>query len=223
MTMLNQIDLDKFHRDLLNWWRRNGRKFPWRNTNNPYHILISEILLHRTRADQARSVYERLISRFPTVQDLALSDPEEIKRILYPLGLHWRSTLLLKMSREIYQKYSGVIPSSSRELESLPGVGSYIASAVKCFAFGEPVPLLDTNTLRILGRFFGIRVTDSSRRTEKFRKLYQSLMDAEHPREFNYAMIDLGALICTPKNPRCSECPLKNQCNYNRARMMMVK
>ena len=223
MVMQVQLDLDELHRSLLEWWHKNGRSFPWRNTNNPYHILISEILLHRTRADQARRVYEELIGRFPTVRELALSDPEEVMRILYPLGLHWRGRLLLKMAREIHQKYSGVIPSSPDELESLPGVGKYIASAVRCFAFNESVPLLDTNTLRILGRLFGIKVTDSSRRKEYFIKLYMSLMDKKHPREFNYAMIDLGALVCTPKKPRCGECPLLNHCIYGMRRRVIKK
>ena len=223
MTLQVQLDLKKLHRNLLEWWYKNGRRFPWRNTTNPYHILISEILLHRTRADQARKVYDELIRRFPTVQDLALSDPEEVMRILYPLGLHWRGRLLLKMAREIYQKYSGKIPSSPSELESLPGVGKYIASAVRCFAFNEPVPLLDTNTLRILGRLFGIKVTDSSRRKKYFLKLYTDLMDKRHPREFNYAMIDLGALVCTPKNPRCGECPLLSHCKYGTTQLVVKK
>lgn len=218
-----QLDLAEFHKDLLEWWRRNGRNFPWRNTGKPYQVLISEILLHRTRAEQVRQVYEELMDRFPTVRDLARSDPKEVKHILQTLGLHWRSRLLLKMSREIYQKHAGVVPSSVQDLESLPGVGSYIASAVKCFAFGEAVPLLDTNTLRILGRLFGMKVTDSSRRGRMFRQIYQNLIDTGHPREFNYAMIDLGALVCTPRNPKCKVCPLSNHCGYGRARLRMVK
>jgi len=214
--MAPHLDAEKFRESLLNWWKENGRSFPWRDTRNPYHILISEILLHRTRADQVVPVYKEFIRAFPTVRDLASARSEDVMRILRPLGLFWRSKLIVRMANIIVTKFHGKIPYTKEDLESLPGVNHYIASAVRCFAWGKAEPLLDTNTVRILGRIFGLKVTDSSRRSKRFRQLYQDLIDMKHPREFNYAMIDLGALICTPKNPRCAACPVNQQCSHGR-------
>jgi A/G-specific adenine glycosylase len=214
--MALQFDAGKFRESLLKWWRENGRSFPWRSTRNPYHILISEILLHRTRADQVVPVYSKFIKAFPTVRDLANARSEDVRRILRPLGLFWRNELISRMAHVIMTKFHGEIPYAKEYLESLPGVSHYVAAAVRCFGLGEAEPLLDTNTTRILGRVFGLRITDASRRNKRFRQLYHDLIDTKHAREFNYAMIDLGALICTSKNPRCAVCPVNRQCKYAR-------
>lgn len=171
-------------------------------------------MLHRTKADQVVSVYSRFLERFPTIDALSAASITDVKKVLYPLGLRWRTEFLHQMAKEIVGEHSGKIPSEKKELESLPGVGDYIASAVRCFSLGHPEALLDTNTVRILGRFFGIKVTDSSRRSRRFRELYLSLIDARRPREFNYAMIDLGGLVCTSKNPLCNSCPVSKICKY---------
>jgi A/G-specific adenine glycosylase len=220
--MIHKLDLTTFHESLLGWWEKNQRKYPWRSSHNPYHILISEIMLHRTRADQVVPVYISFIRTFPTIQDLAEAKLDEVKKILHKLGLFWRNELLFKMAQDIVTRYKGEIPSARKDLESLPGVSQYIASTVRCFAFGHPEPLLDTNTVRILGRVFGIRLTDSCRRSLRFRRLYQSLMNTAHPRDFNYAMIDLGALVCTPKNPECDICPLNSICSYGKTRLGVI-
>jgi len=203
-----------FAKKLLKWWQNNKREFPWRKTHNSYKILISEILLHRTRANQVIPVYLEFLERFPTVAAISEASIEDVKKILYPLGLSWRAEFLHKMALEIMEKYEGKIPFKTKELEALPGVGQYIAAAVRCFCHGYPEVLLDTNTVRIIGRFFGIEKTDSSRRNRQFRELYEPLIDQKRPREFNYAMIDLGALICKPNNPICSICPLGKKCKY---------
>lgn len=206
-----------FVENLLKWWKNNRRDFPWRETCDSYKILISEILLHRTRADQVTPVYIKFMERFPTIIVLSEASTDDVKKILYPLGLHWRTEQLHKMALKIMQKYNGKIPSKTKELEALPGVGHYIAAAVRCFSYRYPEALLDTNTVRIIGRFFGIEKTDGSRRSRRFRVLYEPLVDQTHPREFNYAMIDLGALLCKPKNPICSICPINEKCKYARA------
>lgn len=208
------IDYKELSKNLLEWWGEKQRKFPWRNTRDPYRIMVSEIMLHRTRANQVVPIYLEFLKRFPTISSLSKADMNDLKNVLYPLGLRWRTRLLLEMVIEIMDKYEGKIPSSREELESLPGVGQYIASAVRCFSFGYPSVLLDTNTVRILGRVFGIEVTDSSRRSQRFREFYLSLIDAQRPREFNYAMIDLGGLICKPKEPFCNSCPISEMCKY---------
>ncbi len=212
--MVTQIDFRRFSHELLNWWENNRREFAWRNTRDPYHILVSEILLHRTRAEQVVPAYREFIKRFPTIEHLSRAGRSDVQRILHSLGLHWRTELLYEMAGEIVRKRGGSIPSSTEELESLPGISHYIAAAVRSFAFGRSDVLLDTNTVRILGRVFGIKVTDNSRRSKHFRQLYESLIDTEHPREFNYAMIDLGALVCTPREPSCDICPVNNMCMY---------
>lgn len=208
------IDQNEFSSKLLNWWYKNQRKYPWRNTKNPYHILISEVLLHRTRADQVVPVYMQLIQKFKNIRELADASEDEVRKILYPLGLHWRTKLLHSMAREIVKHYGGKIPQESNELESLPGISHYISSAVRCFAFDHPDVILDTNTVRIIGRIFGVKVTDSSRRSKQFRELFRSLIDVKHPREFNYAMIDLGAILCKPANPLCDQCSVRELCKY---------
>jgi A/G-specific adenine glycosylase len=214
--MTFQFDTEKFRENLLRWWKENGRSFPWRNTRNSYHILVSEILLHRTKADQVVPVYNRFIEAFPTVRDLASAKSEDVKRLLRPLGLFWRNELISRMAQEIVTRFHGEIPSAKQDLESLPGVSHYIAAAIRCFGRGDAEPLLDTNTVRIIGRVFGVRVTDASRRNNRFRQIYHALIDSGYPREFNYAMIDLGALICTPKNPKCTVCPVNRHCTFGR-------
>jgi len=212
--MMELIDQRKFAEKLLNWWRKNKRTYPWRNTKDPYRILISEILLHRTKADQVVPVYNKFIKRFETINELFQASVGDVKEVLYTLGLHWRSEYLHHMAKIIAEKYGGKIPLRKDELKSLPGISDYIASAVRCFAYGYPEILLDTNTVRILGRVFGIKVTDSSRRSRYFKELYQFLLDKKHPREFNYAMIDLGALICKSRKPLHEICPLRDMCAY---------
>ena len=205
-----------FQQKLISWWKHKGRNFPWRNSSNPYHILIAEVLLHRTRADQVVPVYLEFLKRFPSIEAIASVPHSEVKNMLYSLGLHWRAEFLYRMATEITQRYGGHIPEQREKLEFLPGVSRYIASAVRCFAFGYPEVLPDTNTVRITGRVFGIPITDGSRRSKQFRELLQFLLDPDHPREFNFALIDLGALICRPKRPFCHLCPVSNMCLYGR-------
>jgi A/G-specific adenine glycosylase len=205
-----------FSGKLLSWSRYNSRNFPWRKTRDPYHILVVEILLHRTRADQVVPVYAEFVKKFPDLKSLAGASEGEVRKMLQPLGLHWRVTLLFSMVNEITDRFKGKIPEDKNELESLPGISHYIASAVRSFGHGLPDPILDTNTVRIISRIFGITVTDSSRRSRKFMDLYLSLMDKERPREFNFAMIDLAALLCKPANPICHQCPVIEMCAHGK-------
>lgn len=210
---------EAFQEKLLEWWESSKRNFPWRNTRVPYRILISEILLHRTRADQVVSVFNEFIQEFPTVGHLAKAKQVRVTKILRPLGLFWRNRLLIPMAKAIISTHDGNIPATRSDLESLPGVSRYIASAVCCFAFGNVEPLLDTNTVRILGRMFSLTVNDSSRRSGEFAKIYSWLMSIDEPRYFNYAMIDLGALVCSPRNPACGTCPANDFCDYGLSRI----
>lgn len=211
------IERKKFGHALLQWFKKNRRGFPWRETTNPYYTLVSEILLHRTKAIQVLPVYSEFIKRFPTIDRLSNARFDEVKRVIYSLGLNWRTKKLHAMAKEIVLKNNGEIPSKREQLESLPGVSHYIASAVRCFAFGYPEVLLDTNTVRILGRVFDVKVTDGSRRSARFSELYKFIIDNRHAQEFNYAMIDLGALVCVPRDPLCELCPIVEMCVYGKS------
>lgn len=199
---------------LLGWGRNHLRAYPWRETREPYHVLLAEVLLHRTRADQVVPVYHRILRRYPTIHDLAVAQPEDLADILRPLGLHWRVPLLLDMAREVVSRFGGDIPADPEKLITLPGIGPYIAAATSCFAFNRPEPILDTNTVRVLGRLFRLDVRESSRRSRKFRALMAELLDRNQPRLFNLALIDFAALICTPTKPACDRCPLQSLCLY---------
>lgn len=199
---------------LLEWGRNHLRAYPWRETREPYHVLLAEVLLHRTRADQVVPVYHRILKRYPTIHNLAVAQLEDLADILRPLGLHWRVPLLLDMAREVVSRFGGDIPADPETLMTLPGIGPYIAAATSCFAFDRPEPILDTNTVRLLGRLFRLDVRESSRKSRKFRTLMTELLDRNQPRLFNLALIDLAALICTPTAPACDRCPLQSLCLY---------
>lgn len=218
MKLSHVIKREEFGSALLQWFKKNRRRFPWRETTNPFYTLVSEILLHRTKANQVLSVYNDFIEKFPTIDRLSSARFDEVRETIYSLGLNWRTKKLHAMAKEIMAKNNSKIPSEREHLESLPGVSHYIASAVRCFAFGYPEVLLDTNTVRILGRVFGMKVTDGSRRSARFRELYEFIIDSRHPQEFNYAMIDLGALVCSPRDPLCKLCPIVEMCIYGKSR-----
>ena len=217
MNFPDDFDLESFRNDLLAWWHRNKRSYPWRDTRDPYAITIAEVLLHRTRADQVVPTYLEFLKKFPSVRQFAKACIEEIQALVYPLGLRWRVDLLHKMAQELHSRFNDRIPTKREELESLPGISHYIATAVRCFAFGYPDALLDTNTVRIIGRLLEIPVTDGSRRSKEFRVLLETLVDTQYPREFNFALLDHGALICRSRNPLCGECPVLQHCCYGRS------
>lgn len=209
---MNRSDLRYLHRELFKWWASNKRPFPWRNTRNAYRVLVGEVLLHRTRAGQVAPVYAQMVRRYPSPAALGDATLSELQEVMSSLGLSWRIRLMHQMGRDLVERFDGDVPKEQGELESLPGVSHYIASAVQCFAYGFPVPLLDTNTVRIAGRLLGVEVTDGSRRSKRFRTMLASLLDEAHPREFNFGLIDLGALVCKSQNPECGICPLLKVC-----------
>ena len=200
---------------LLAWGQAHFRPFPWRQTTDPYRILIAEILLHRTQVRQMQPVYERFIQRFPDTPSLAKASRETLQQELYSLGLHWRIDLLYEMAQELQSRFQGHIPKTRDDLLSLPGVSAYIAGAVRCFAWNYPEVLMDTNTVRITGRLLGRAVKDSSRRSKRFRQALQALLDPDEPRRFNYALLDLAHLVCLKRGqPRCKVCPLHTWCHF---------
>jgi A/G-specific adenine glycosylase len=223
-TNQQPIDVEAFRSLLINWGKENFRAFPWRMSSDPYQILMAEVMLHRTQAKQVVSVFNEFVERYPTISSVAQASLDELHEILYSLGLRWRIDLIHQMSVEVMQQHSGVIPRRREALLDLPGVSDYIAGAVRCFAWNLPEPVLDTNTVRVMGRIFGLDVKDSSRRSRQFRELASTLLDPLSPREFNYALLDLADSVCTKKQePKCNRCPLLRWCLYGLTKMASGK
>lgn len=216
MTELSNcsIDIIAFRKILIAWGEEHFRPFPWRFTEDPYRILIAEVMLHRTQAIQVVPVYKGFIERYPHILALAGATTEDLHEILSSLGLRWRINLLEEMAADIMARFGGQVPREKKELLSLPGVSDYIASAVRCFAWNLPEPLIDTNTVRIAGRLCGLEIKDSSRRNRRFRMIIQELVDHEQPRNFNYALLDLANHVCAKKKLGCVECPVFKYCRH---------
>lgn len=208
------MDPRQFQERLLAWWSVNQRDYPWRRTIDPYHLLVAEFLLHRTRADQVVPLYTRLLISYPRVEDLAEAQLSDVREVLSSAGLVWRVDMLLDCARAIVGRFGGEIPESSADLQSLPGIGHYKAAAIRCFAFGYGDAIVDTNTVRIASRLLGFSVTDGSRRSSTVHRVIQELIDPNRARALNFASLDFGALVCRSARPLCFECPLLELCEY---------
>ncbi len=181
-------------------------------TENAYPILIAELMLRRTQARQVVPVYQQFLRQYPDVQMLAEAPVEEIAHLLFPLGLAWRVPAFQQVTQVIVTDHHGHIPPRYETLLTLPGIGDYVASAICCFAFGQAIPIIDTNTVRVTGRLFGVITHAESRRKATIRHLLHNLLDRENPQPYNYSLLDLAALICVPAHPRCTICPLVQAC-----------
>ncbi len=201
---------DDLHETLLNWYAKHGRRdLPWRNTDDPYRIWVSEIMLQQT---QVKTVLERFyrpfLERFPTLAALAEAPLDDVLKQWEGLGYYTRAKNLHRAARMC----APFLPDTVEGLRRLPGVGRSTAHAVAAFAYGTPVPVLDANVKRILYRFFARRNADE----KTLWRLAEKLFDAAHPFEYNQAMMDIGATVCTPKSPRCGDCPLQKGCRGGR-------
>lgn len=186
---------------------------PWRNTKDPYIIWLSEIILQQTRVAQGLPYFSLFAEKFPTVQDLALAQEEEILRCWQGLGYYSRARNLHACAKSIVHEYGGHFPTTYQGLLSLKGVGPYTAAAIASFAFGQKVAVVDGNVFRVLGRFFGISDDIGSSGGRKvFEKLANQLIPAGSPDTYNQAIMEFGALQCVPKNPVCNTCPLQSKC-----------
>lgn len=205
--------LQEYRESLVAWGQIHTRIFPWRVTDDPYRILVAEIMLHRTRVRQVVPVYTRFIERYPDVASLVGASRGDLHVVLHSLGLRWRIDLLANMATELAVRFDSVIPQDRVALESLPGISDYIASAIRCFAFASPEPLIDTNTVRVIGRVFGFAIKPSSRRDRRFRQAIAALTDPVRPQAYNYALLDLAHLVCYARRvPECQRCPLLQYC-----------
>jgi A/G-specific adenine glycosylase len=198
------------------WGRNNFKPYEWRFKRTPYSVFISEIMLHRTRAEQVVPVYHEFILKYPDMKSVVNDKIENIQKIMKPLGLLWKSASLYQASKIICRDFNCQIPDNKYELMQLPGIADYIASSIICFGYSRYAALIDTNTVRITSRMYNLRLSDSSRRSTEFRRRIEYMVDRKNPVEFNYAILDLGSEICTPKKPSCFICPLNESCLYSK-------
>ena len=207
------MDRKNFTKTILGWYDQGHRDLPWRRTQDPYRIWISEIMLQQTRAETVVSYYERFLSRYPTVQHLADAPEEELLKAWEGLGYYSRARSLQKAAKEIVARYGGQLPSDLEKLRALPGIGDYTAGAIASIAFGIPAAAVDGNVERVLCRWDAITDevgTPAVRRQIAARA--QALVPRDRPGAFANAMMEMGATMCTPKNPRCLLCPVREGC-----------
>jgi len=159
-------------------------------------------------------IFNNFVKKYPDFISIKSAGSDRIQKELFSLGLEWRARMLYDMSEVIVREYNGKLPIEKEKLMNLPGIGEYIASAVLCFGFNLPEPILDTNTVRIIGRVYGLKITDSSRRKKIFKEIMQKLVDCVNPKQFSLSMLDFAALVCLPKNPLCFDCSLNKLCRY---------
>ena len=215
-----------FAETLITWYKDHARDLPWRRTQDPYIIWLSEIILQQTRIAQGLPYFYKLTEAFPTVFDLAAADETTLFRLWQGLGYYSRARNLHKTAKYIVESHQGKFPNTYTELIKLPGVGPYTAAAIASFAFGEASPVVDGNVYRILARYFGIEtdILHASARKE-FTALAQELIPASDPARFNQAIMEFGSLQCSP-SPSCENCPLRTSCvalRDNRVNQLPVK
>jgi A/G-specific adenine glycosylase len=200
-------------RAILSWYDQNKRDLPWRTSKNPYFIWISEVVLQQTRVEQGAPFYDRLITAFPTVEALAHADEEDVLHAWKGLGYYSRARNLHKAARQIMDMYGGDFPTQYMELIKLPGIGAYTAAAISSISYNEPVAAVDGNIIRIVSRLLDIQDPVELATTARLIKEYANeILSIDRPGDFNQALMDLGSLICTPKSPVCTECPLMEFC-----------
>jgi A/G-specific adenine glycosylase len=170
------------------------------------------MMLRRTRASQVSPVFQRFLVKYPSVEKLAAARPAAVAATLRPLGLEWRVPAFTRMAASIVSRFDGKIPREREALLSLPGVGDYVADAVRCFAYGEPVAVVDANTVRVAGRYFGFPTDPESRRRPSVRTAVSALISPTEPVKSNLAILDLAAAICIARVPRCNQCPVSDGC-----------
>jgi endonuclease III len=205
-------------KSLLRWFTRNSRTFPWRDTRDPFRVLIAEKLLQQTAAGaNVVRVYKELLKRYPNCRSLAQSDVRSIETLIAPLGFRYRAGELVSLARSIRDKHGGSIPVTKHELIRLPGVGDYGARAVLSFAHNKNLAVVDTNVARVLTRYFALRLppTQNPSRRRDLQRIADVLIPAGRSREFNWAILDLAAKHCRAREPACKQCPLHRSCRYS--------
>ncbi len=202
-----------FSKKIVGWYQEYHRDLPWRNTQDAYKIWLSEIILQQTRVIQGLPYYEKFIQQYPNIKSLARAKEREVLRLWQGLGYYTRARNLHKCAQEVVQKFNGKFPPTFEELKQLPGIGEYTAAAIASFAFHQPVAVVDGNVYRVIARVFGIDKNIASPDGKKFfAEKANQLISTIDPASHNQAIMEFGALHCTPQNPLCEECVFKKTC-----------
>ncbi len=210
---VDKMDIKSFQDDLIGWFVNEQRELPWRKDQDPYKVWVSEIMLQQTRVDTVIPYFNRFLEKFPTIEALASADEEKVLKAWEGLGYYSRVRNLQSAVREVHQNYGGVVPDSPEGISSLKGVGPYTAGAILSIAYGKPEPAVDGNVMRVLSRI--LLIWDDIARPAS-RKIFEAavreVISHENPSYFNQALMELGALICTPTSPSCLLCPVRDHC-----------
>lgn len=198
-----------FRNVMKRWGNENIRPYPWRFVSQSYLVLVSEFMLHRTQVKQVLSVYNGFTLHYPDLESFSHAEPIELAGLLKPLGLHWRIDGMILALKSLWLKYEEV-PLDLDALRSIIGIGPYIANATVCFVKNIPLPLVDTNTVRVIGRLWGLDVSGEARRRASMIKLITAVCDPYDARHYYYSLIDLAHVLCTSRNPKCEQCPLRD-------------
>ena len=210
-----QIKIDS--KALIDWYNNNKRALPFRSTNDPYKIWISEIMLQQTQMKTVIPFYEKWVNKFPTIESVSKSKVDDLLKSWEGLGYYRRCINFYKASKIIIQKHEGVVPSNYNTFKSLPGVGDYTAGAVLSISFGLPIPAIDGNVKRVMARLYGFK--NLTRYNENFiKKVIMRILKHLNPCDFNQSLMELGALICTPASPKCFKCPISKNCKGYQSR-----
>ncbi len=211
---LAPVQIALLHSHLLHWYAAEQRDLPWRSTDDPYAILVSEIMLQQTQVDRVLPKYQQFLAAFPTLADLAAAPTADVISTWVPLGYNMRAIRLQSIARQVVSEYGGCIPDTIEELLKLKGVGRYTAGAIACFAYKKQVATVDTNIYRVLHRIFlGLEHPESKLNHNQMLVLAEQVLPDGKAYEWNQALMDLGATICTSNNPQCACCPLQEACN----------
>jgi len=205
--------MNDFNLLIIKWYRQNKRNLPWRLTKNPYMIWLSEIILQQTKVDQGLNYYLKFRANYPTIDDLAKADEQKVLSDWQGLGYYSRARNLHTTAKTIIDTYQGIFPNTYENILKLKGIGSYTAAAISSFAFDLPHAVVDGNVYRVLSRLYDIDTPiDSSEGSKQFNYLAHELLNKEHPAEHNQAIMEFGAIQCTPSNPNCTVCPFTQTC-----------
>lgn len=213
-----KLSFSHFRRALLEWWDSNKRDFSWRRTSDPYKILIAEMLLRKTTAQQVEGQYNKFLEKYPSIRSLSRANKITLVNLLKPLGMEYiRAEVLKRFAKSILNENNGEIPLKIENLLKIPGVGMYASCAVLSCAYRKKVPMVDANFIRLIGRIFNLRSTKARARNDKvIWEFARNLVPSRKSKEFNLAVLDYAALICKSRNPSCDICVFRNYCLYNK-------
>ena len=218
------IIASEFRRRLLHWYRKNGRDFPWRQTRDPYAILVSEFMLQQTQVSTVLPYYKNWLQRFPNFAALSRASEADVLHAWQGLGYYSRARNLHTTAKIVVNRHRGQFPKSIEQMQLLPGVGTYTAHAVATFAFDQPVAIIEANTSRVLARLFNLRIPiDSAPGKSSLWKYAASLVPKRSSTVYNSALLDLGALVCLPRKPKCGICPVKQFCRAKNPQSLPIK